>query len=546
MPIPADSTPWPPPRWVDAYLTYAENEAWWTGNRSLLTSVYGGNSSTGATLLGPNREQGKTRAAILERARQFFWGAKGRTATPGAPAAIRSHLPAPANLATLSSDLQFAQPPKFILPGHDSDSKDADAVLLRNLMGSDRSLAQLGVYGETKAALGGVIAIPMWDAEVAPGEVWWESFGPDVAVPEFQSGRLAAVTLWSQVQDGRIYWRLLSHHAVENGVGYIEHALFKGTIDGLGKRVPLGDHYLGEPYVELVDENSRVLTGLNRLDAVYGINAPTIEWRKDPTLRYAGRSDFAQLHGMFDDLDRVWSSWMRDIRLGVGRTFVPSQYLTSLGRGRGAAFDEMAEYMTKLDMPGDLVDGKLPIHAQQHQIRVDEHEATLDAAYREILRKAGYSQSAWGEGSGEGGQITATEIEDRNAASERTRAKKNMHDRPVLGALARLVLEVHSAQYGGGLQELNEIPSIEFPEMIQESPKDASETVAMLNAAQSISLLMKVTRANPGWTSTQITAEVDRINAELGRAAPDPAMVDRVARELENEPTDDNDEEVPE
>lgn len=543
MAMPIENSPWPPPQWLAAYIAYAENDAWWTGSRRRLEALYGGGDAR-HPLVKPHRNGGLVSdvvAGIRDRGMSFFWGAKGRNRTPGAPQPIRTHLPAAANLATLSSDLQFAQSPRFLVPGQEADSKQDDAVLLRTLMDADRSRAQLNIYGEMKAALGASICIPMWDAELAPGEVWWEAFGPDVAIPEFRNGRLVAVTLWSEQQEDRTYWRLLSHHGVEGGVGYVEHALFEGTADNLGKRVDLAAHPIGEHYVPLVDQDSRALTGLKRLDAVYGLNAPTVEWRRHPTLRYAGRSDFAQLHGLFDDLDRTWSSWMRDLRLGAGRTFMPSSYLTSLGRGRGAEFDDLAEYVTKIEMPGDLVDGRLPIHHQQHEIRVDQHERTLNAAYREILRKAGYSPSAWGDGGGqEGGQITATEIEDRNAASERTRSKKNLHDRQTLGELARLVLEVHSSQYGGGLKIVEALPVVEFPEMSQESPKELAETVALLEAAGAISLLMKVTRANPDWTATQVSAEVKRIQEERGQSMPDPATLGRVAGQIEAQQGDED------
>ena len=544
MAMPTENTAWPPPAWLAAYIAYAENDAWWTGSRRRLESIYGGGSATKNTLIKPHRNGGLVSdivAGIKERGASFFWGAKGRNLTPGAPQPIRTHLPAAANLATLSSDLQFAQSPRFLIPGQEADSKNEDAVLLRELMDADRSRAQLNIYGEMKAALGASICIPMWDEELAPGEVWWEAFGPDVAIPEFRNGRLAAVTLWSEQQQDRTFYRLLSHHAVEDQEGYIEHALFEGSEDNLGQRVPLASHPIGEQYATEVDDRSRVYTGLQRLDAVYGLNAPTVEWRKHPTLRYAGRSDFAQLHGLFDDLDRTWSSWMRDLRLGAGRTFMPSTYLTSLGRGRGAAFDDLAEYVTKIEMPGDLIDGRLPIHHQQHEIRVEQHERTLNAVYREILRKAGYSPSAWGDGGGQdGGQITATEVEDRNAASERTRSKKNLHDRQTLGELARLVLEVHSVKFGGGLKRLDDLPVVEFPEMSQEPPKELAETVAMLEAAGAISLLMKVTRANPDWTATQVSEEVKRIQQERGQEMPDPATLGRVAGQIEAQQGDED------
>ncbi|WP_300733679.1 hypothetical protein [Pseudomonas sp.] len=544
MPMPENNSAWPPTGWGAAYAAYDENDAWWSGDTVRLAKLYGGGAHV--TQGQKDSRTAATLKAIAERGRTLFWGAKGRSIQSDAPAPIRQHLPAAANLATLSSDIQFAQSPRFLIDGEDADSKQPEAILLNQLMNSDTSLAQLGTYGETKAALGAAVCVPMFDAEIAPGEVWWESFGPDTAIPTFRNGRLSEVTLWSELQEDRVYWRLLMHHGVENGAGYIEYALFEGRSDNLGRRVDLGAHPLGRPYLDVpdLDEHSRVATGLDYLDAVYGINTPTIAWRKDPMLRYAGRSDFAQLHPLFDDLDRIWSSLMRDIRLGVGRTFMPQQYLTSLGRGQGAAFNELAEYVTSLEMPGDVSDGgKLPIHHQQHAIRIEEHERAANLAYREILRKAGYSQSSWGDGNGDGGgQITATEIEDRNAASERTRAKKNMHDKGTLSRLARIVMDTHRVQFGGdGIGD--KLPVVEFPEMSQESPRELAETVQLLDAAGAISLLQRVRRTNPGWTQTQVTEEVNAIRAEQGLAEPDPAALGRVIGDLEQQDENEGDEE---
>lgn len=537
MPMPEQETVWPPANWIKAYLSYAENDAWWTGDKATLEAIYNGSHDLMTQVRGGALQN--IVQSIRKKGRGLFWGG-GDAQNPGTRPRVRSHLPAAANLATLSSDLQFAQSPSFLIPGKDQDEDDPLVVALNETMNTDRVLAGLGVYGETKSALGAGICVPMWDQDLAPGEVWFETFGPDTAIPEFRNGRLAAVTLWSEVQEGSVYWRLLTYHGVDKGAGYIEIGLFEGRRDNLGKRVDLGAHDLGRPYVDpevsKIDASSRIATGLTRLDAVYGINTPTIEWRKDPTLRYAGRSDFAQLHGLFDDLDQTWTSLMRDLRLGRGRLFIPSTYLQSMGRGNGASFDDMAEYVTKVEMPGDIIDGGLPIKGQQFEIRVDEHEQTLNATYREILRKAGFSPSAWGDGGGQdGGQITATEVDDRNAASERTRKKKNLHDRQTLGELARIMLEVRNAQgYGTEVLPDRVLPYVDFPEMSQDAPKETAETVAMLNAAGAISLLQKVARANPGWTSKQVSEEVKAIMRERNQEMPDPTTLGRVLDEAQD------------
>ena len=40
MPIPAQNTPWPPAPWDYAYRSYAENDAWYTGDTDALEKLW--------------------------------------------------------------------------------------------------------------------------------------------------------------------------------------------------------------------------------------------------------------------------------------------------------------------------------------------------------------------------------------------------------------------------------------------------------------------------------------------------------------------------
>src|SRR5690606_34550961 len=112
----------------------------------------------------------------------------------------------------------------------------------------------------------------------------------------------------------------------------------------------------------------------------------------------------------------------------------------------------------------------LDLSAQQFAIRVEEHEQTMRGIMREILRKAGYSPSSWGDPDQKGGQATATEIEQRTEQTERTRAKKNLYDRRVLSRMGSVALELDGLLFpgkGGGRYDLN----VAFPELSRTDPK---------------------------------------------------------------------------
>ncbi|MBG9885133.1 hypothetical protein ABE10_00740, partial [Bacillus toyonensis] len=326
-------------------------------------------------------------------------------------------------------------------------------------------------------------------------------------------------TLWTEFRADKVVYRHLEHH----GIGYIEHALFEGTEDNLGRRVSLKDHPETEVYAELVNADSVIPTGIDRLTTVYNPNIPTAAWRKKGALAHTGRSDFAQLHGLFDWLDETFSSWMRDLRLGAGKILVPEAALDLHGPGKGASFDMGREVFAGLNVPGDP--SKIAFDKVQFEIRTEAHEKTAFGIYREILRKAGFSQSAWGDYTGVTGQMTATEVSERDKASERTRDKKILQERVAIARAASVALEIDGIVFPGKGGGRFDQPTVVFPDVSQEDPEKLARTLTLLDTASAISLEQKVRRANPDWEDDQVAAEVAAIRAERGNA-PDPATFD--------------------
>ncbi|QYM76922.1 phage portal protein [Leucobacter luti] len=510
--MPAANTPWPPKAWAPAYAQYAENDAWLTGDTKTLATLYSGQGGATHTRAGQAH-----RGGLVGTMARAFWGrpvAAGESRT-------RLHVPAPADLATLASDLQYSDPPVTNFLG-DAKAEPVAKARLDLLMNSDEAHATFNAQGEIKSALGATIILPRWDTSIED-HVWLDHAAADTAIPVFRHGRLVEVTLWSEYLDGHVYWRHLEHHAP----GYVEHALFRGTQSSLSARVPLQDRPETENYAALVDGDSRIPTFIDRLTAGYLPNAPALSWRKQGALKDAGRSDFNQCIPLFDALDEAFSSWMRDLKLGAGRMFVPDAYLKSNGPGAGASFDLFQEMFVGLQVPGKAGEG-MELTPSQFAIRVEEHERTMRGIVREILRKAGYSPSSWGDPDQAGGQATATEIQSRTEQTERTRSRKNLYDRRVLSRMGSVALELDGLLFsgkGGGQYDLNVV----FPDLSRTDPKTEAETIGLLNVAGAISTETAVRRANPDWDDTTVTEEVKRIqNKRDAEQPPDPFTIDRV------------------
>ena len=319
MPIPAQNTPWPPAPFDYAYRAYAENDAWYTGDTDALEKLYRREAQQQAT----HQHRGiPMRGGVVGAATRMFWGRP----VPAGENRTRLHVPAPADLASLASDLVFAEPPEVKLTKTSEASTAAPSEKTQDrldlIANGDEAHAMFNQMGELKSALGAVALVVRWDTEVAD-HVWLEPSAADVIIPTFRSGRMVECTLWSEYIDGSVYYRHLEHHTV----GAIEHALFAGNEQNLGRRVPLQERPETATIAQLVNADSMILTGIDRLTAVYNPNMMTAKWRKKGVLANTGRSDFAQLHSLFDSLDETFSSWMRDLRQGAGRILVPDAML---------------------------------------------------------------------------------------------------------------------------------------------------------------------------------------------------------------------------
>ena len=507
MPLPSGNQQWPPAALNPVRDKLTVWDAWYCGDPNTLAAVYGGQTGTDPGSTGFfSSEHGGWRAAVGRTLQRWFWG----QATPSGEQRSKLHVPIASDIATTSSALLFSEPPTV------KGSDDATTKRLETLV--DDGLQEGAVEAaELAAALGGVYLRVVWDRDTYSAP-WLDAHPATHAVPEWQWGRLSAVTFWRVLEaDGDTVLRHLERHEP----GYILHGLYQGTRDELGTRVPVTDHPSTAGIARaLGPAGDAIPTGIKQLTAVYVPNMrPNRLWRGNPAAAHLGRPDIAGTEPLLDALDEVYSSWMRDIEIGKGRIIVPTSYLESNGPGKGASWDPDRQVYSTLNMlprSGDAA----TIEAVQFQIRVTEHRDTAQDLVEQILRSAGYSAQSFGE-QGQAA-VTATEVVARERQSFTTRNRKVVYWRPALQQAIEALLAIDKAVYGSSVTV--ERPEVEFGDSVSEDPQTVATTVELLRRAEAASAETRVRILNPEWEDKDVKAEAERILKETGALVADPMM----------------------
>lgn len=497
MPLPSNGAPWPPAHIEAVRADILECDTWYSGDPERLRALYEGSTS------GHQNRAAQYAGGLKGKVARWWWGVP----TPSGEQAVKLHVPLAADLCATSSDLLFSEAPNLTAEGEDKTLGEFLAGLLE-----DGLVSVLQEAAEVGAAHGGVYLRNVWNSAVRE-RPWTSVVHADMAVPTFRYGRLHEVTFWQQLHNtdsnSQVVWRLLEHHAV----GYIEHALFKGTVDNLGMAKPLEDHPDAAYLAEQVDDLSRQTTGITRLTAQYIPNQLPNRLHRGSR---QGRSDLQGVLPLLDSLDEAYSSWQRDIRHAKSRIHVPAQYLESNGPGDGAITQLDREVYVPLG--GMLAGGdSLMIEAQQFKIRVEEHKETCAEWTKTIIESAGYStQSLTSDG---GSAVTAAEVHSHERRSYMTRGKKELRWAAALREHVEVQVEIANvlgARLGGdGVQ-------IEFQDGVQDSALNLAQTAMALRNAEAASTETRVKMVHPDWDDTQIQKEASKIMAEIGGGAPLP------------------------
>lgn len=488
-------TEWPPPSMKTADARYRVLSAWYGGDPDVLERTYDGG---GSSQLDVKYRAAQYRGGLVGSVARWFWGAP----PPAGETRTKYHIPAASDLATLSSDLLFSEPPKITF------EDDATQQRITRILDRTGAQATLIEGAEVAAAIGDVYLSIAWDTTVRDSP-WIRVIHGDSVVPTWRSGVLVAATIWTVLEQepGGTVWRHLEHHTP----GLIEHGLYAGTSATLGRLAELDER------PETAHLTAQAATGVDRLLVWHVPNmCPLREDRGSPL----GRSDFGPATlGIMDGLDEVWTSLMREFRLAKARAVVTEDAVRPLGPGKGVRADIDREIFVPIRVnPEHVTD---PVRLIQPLLRVEEHARAASLIFESVCRSAGYSPGSFGGQGSASVALTATEARGREVASYRTRDKKALYWSAALrGALAGLV-DVDNVVFGSRITPSD--PVVELGDAVVESTDTIAQTLAQLAQARSASVESRVRILHPTWDDPMVSEEVARIHAEEGIGpVPDP------------------------
>jgi A118 family predicted phage portal protein len=513
MALPIGDMAWPPPELKHEIARVKGYADWYGGDLDDLQP----NS------LAARRAHGKGRGVAAGIA-SLFVGTAG--AQPGTGETNPLHVPVPADLARTSADLLFSETPALTFGEEAAQARWEELVDELDL---DTALLEAG---ELAAALSGMYWRASFDVVASPDAPLLSLIQPDNAWPEWSWGRLVAVTFVrrlgsphdgdeSGVSGAKVTYRHLERHGMTPAGALVEHGLYAGTDERLGRRLPLTDHpQTADIAASLTAEEGIVLPGIP-MTAGY---IPNMRPNRGDRGSRLGRSDYDQLDGLFRSIDETWTSWMRDLRLGKARIVVPSEYLSDLGAGQGSMFSVDREVYEPLRMqPPAGSDPAGAIKSMQFAIRVAEHQGTLRALVQQAVSSAGYSMRTFGMGGTDVGGMTATQVDSEDRLSMITREKKARYWTAGLRDMAAALLGLDAM--------LNRTPnvapkakiSVEFRDAVAEPMTVVAATANLLAQAQAASTQTLVTLVHPEWSELEVAEEVSRIQGASGLPLPDPA-----------------------
>lgn len=513
MPLPNNNTTFPPVNLQSAYTRYALYDAWYSGDTSRLANIY------------------YTQIYNPFDPSSSFWARRGAKERSTAV-----HIPIAADISATSSAMLFSETPKCEIPGANEPEAPTDLITiqarLEQIIKEGSVFSRLSNAAEICSALGGVYLKVDWDDELADYPILSVA-QPDAAIPEFRHGIMVACTFWKELSNGDAsanktnrpirdfpaaprttklvnnsdsdtVYRYIEHH----DKGYILSALYKGTSDNIGVQVDVTEH----PETAHLKGRESLATGIDGLLCRY---VPNFLPNRQDRGSYLGQSDYAGSESLMDSLDEVYTSLMRDIRLGQGRIMLPESFLTRDDNGNISFDVDQDAYIAINQIAGDE---NAKITYNQFEIRAEQHIRSATELIVNIVTNAGYSPQTFGidiNGSAESG--TALNIRERKSFI--TTSKKANYWKPVIEDMLELMMMVDYIHLSSGIKPMR--PQVEMQDSVQQDIGQVATSIELMNRAQAVSLRTKVSLLHPDWTNAQIESEVEALQDEAGMSLPD-------------------------
>lgn len=484
-----EGSTFPPDEWTYWFDKYQEWGSWYSGEIQNLLAYYS------TKLLGPNLNSNLfwCKLDLQERAEAI-------------------HFPIAGDIASMSSNLLFSEAPKLI---YEENNKAGERI--KYFLEDNGFINQLLEGAELNAAFSGCFLKLDIDTRLSKLPLL-SVITPMNAFPTFLRGRLWEVLFYREVktQKDSIYRLFENRKRTSDGSGYIvEYKLYKGGEGKLGYSVDLNS------IEEVASLNLKdiVHNNVNGLGVVY---VPNMRPNKLVPGSSLGINDYHACISLMDSLDFAWTSWIRDIELGMGQIFVDEELLQREDTGAFGtdksilnAFSKLQKCFLSLNMSNYRMAGSnvKPIDVVQFEMRVEEHVKSCAEMTKQIINMSGYSLSTFGfdtDGRAESG--TALRIRERK--SWLTREKKGRYWQP---AIVGLLLQMQQLDNSINTVYYNpEIVGVEIEDSIIIDVKEQSETVRNLEQAKAVSTMVKVKMLHPEWNNEEIEAETSRILDESG------------------------------
>lgn len=414
------------------------------------------------------------------------------------------HLPIAGDIASISADLLFSEPPEVAL---ETENERFTETLKENKFGE-----RIIHAAEICAAAGGVYLKTDINSSESEFPIITIRY-PDSAIPQFkQNGDLKSVVFHRVIHSEKKNYRLYEKRYIDAGL-VVEFEL-KELKDG--KDAKTVD-------VKSIPETAGLSNALYPNYTNLGVQyIPNMLPNKQFPKSHEGISDYATCISLMDALDEAWTSWVNDVTLGQGRVFVDENVL-DMKDGK-FKFDPYKRVIMNIDMASaNMGEGHKPIESVQFAIRAEEHLKTCQSLTEQIISLSGYSPQSFGlEIGGRAESGTALRIRERK--SMLTKQKKSRY---WMYGLQEFLFQMQEIDVMSRLSTSYEAqrPSVSLADSVVKDPKEISETIRNLDQARAVSQYMKVKLWNEDWTDEQIEEEVKRIREDESTELPDPFSV---------------------
>jgi A118 family predicted phage portal protein len=480
----------PPSDYSYWFNKFDEWESWYSGDPANLLEYY------------------TVKALGNETAQEKFWARMEQE-----DRASIVHVPLAGDIAATSSNLLFAESPRFKYDEKNKSGKRIKSFI--DVNGFDNILLE---GAELSAALSGCLL--KIDIEPSLEKIPLISvLTPSQFFPVFWRGRLWEVLCFRVVKttESGIVYRLFENRRREGTSLIIEYQLHKGTDDKVGKIID---------FSEIAETENLNLEPVkhNNIDGLGCAYIPNMRPNKLIPGAYVGINDYNSSITMLDSLDFAWTSWIRDIELGLAQLLIDEELLEKAKNKTGGTvqflnkFNKFRKAFVKLDLSSWKMGGEggiKPIEQVQFDIRVDEHAKTCEQLFYQIINQCGYSPQSFGLGI-EGRAESGTALKLRENKSQLTRNKKSRYWIPAIRQILLQMQRFDKSSNGFNQMYDEQDTSIEIEDSIMTDTKEVSETIRNLDQAKAISNYTKVKMQHPDWKEDDIKNEVDKINKESG------------------------------